>query len=138
MLKKEDFKWHEHRANNISTNPLTEWYCIVDVGNHARKYGIIPQYPEKDGITYPNEDPEYYVLFEASGNKATDEEKEEFHYKHAHFDDYLFGRESFIRVYKTMEEAKDQAYLQYKAIFGFVLAHITDDVEAATKEHISV
>lgn len=145
MLKKEDFSWKVHHANNIPTNPIDEYYCIIDVGAHARKYSIEEQFPlRENGCICPDEDsPEYYILFESTGAKATDEDKKKMFYKESEsecftatlFDGYVFSHNSFIRVFKTIEEAKEAAYEQYKAIYGFVLAHIIDDVEEATSKH---
>jgi hypothetical protein len=139
MLQKDDFIWKEHHENNIADNPLGEYYCIVDCGNYARKYSIVPQYPSKDGFCINmSEAPEYYILFEARGNKASDEERQKTFYEMCHFDDYVFEHESFIRVFKTLDEAKDRAYVQYRAIFGYVLPHIEKDVNSATKHHFVV
>lgn len=137
MLKKEDFSWRAHHANNIPTNPIDEYYCIIDVGAHARKYSIEEQFPlRENGCICPDEDsPEYYILFESTGAKATDEDKKKMFYKESEFDGYVFSHNSFIRVFKTIEEAKEAAYEQYRAIYGFVLAHIVDDVEEATNKH---
>lgn len=148
MLKQEDFKWKEHHSNNIPDNPIDEYYCIIDTGAHARKYSIQEQMAnateqcsplQENSYICPDEDePEYFILFESSGNKATDKDKENMFYKESSFDEYVFGHDTFIRVFKTMEEAKEQAYKQYKAIYGYVLAHIVDDVEEATSNHFCV
>lgn len=137
MLNIEDFIWKEHKANNISTNPLEEWYCIVDLGNgNAKKYSIKPQYPSKDGICINSDDkPEYYIFFESNGSLATEKDKKSFTYKSCNYDGYIFEMETFIRVFTSLEDAKNRAYYNYKAIFGYCLSHITDDVEKATKEH---
>lgn len=139
MLTEKDFVWKEHYSNNINTNPLDEYYCIVDCGNYARKYGIVPQYPSKDGVTVSlKDDPEYYILFESRGNKASDTDRNKLFYEMCNFDDYLFENPSFIRVFKTLDEAKKRAYVQYKTIFGYVLSHIEANTELATQHHFSV
>lgn len=139
MVKFEDFVWKEHKANNIKENPLEEWYCIVDTGNHARKYGVRPQYPLKDGIyTDFNTEPEYYILFESSGRKATEDDKRQWVYKSVNFDGYIFNDETFIRVFKNREEAEKRAYLGYTHVYGYSLSFIVDDIEQATNKHFVV
>ena len=139
MLKENDFIWKEHNANNIKQNPLDEWYCLVDTCICARKYSIVPQYPSDDGVLIkPNSDPEYYILFESTGKKASEEEQNEWYYKSSNFDGYLFNNKSFIRVFKTKEEAEKRAYYNYKMIYGYVLSHIEKDVEKATFNHFVV
>lgn len=139
MLDREDFIWKKHYENNINTNPLGEHYCIVDCGDYARKYSIVPQYPSDDGICVKmSEPPEYYILFESRGRKASDADKTKPLYEMYHFDDYLFENSSFIRVFKTLEEAKKRAYVQYKTIFGYVLSHIEPNTALATKHHFCV
>ena len=139
MLEKQDFIWKEHFANNIPTNPLEEYYCIIDCGNNARKYSIIPQYPSDDGISEKtSEKPECYVFFESIGRKATENDKKNFFYNYIQFDGYIFDKASFIRVYKTLDEAKERAYVQYKAIFQYVLSHIERNTDLATQHHFCV
>ena len=139
MLTEKDFIWKEHHENNISTNPLGEYYCIVDCGSYAKKYGIRPQYPSKDGVCVNlNQEPEFYILFETNGHKATERDRDGSFYEYCNFDDYLFERESFIRVFKTLDEAKKRAYVQYKTIFGYVLSHIEANTDLATQHHFSV
>ena len=139
MLTEQDFIWKEHHENNINTNPLGEYYCIVDCGDYARKYSIVPQYPSNDGITVRLiDDPEYYILFESRGKKATEADRGQVFYEMCNFDDYLFDNPSFIRVFTTIEAAKSRAYIQYKAIFGYVLSHIEQNVEIATQNHFCV
>jgi hypothetical protein len=138
MLQEKDFVWKEHYENNMNTNPLQEWCCIIDVGDTARKYSIVPQYPSKDGICVDHScDPEYYILMEAIGRKATDEDKNSFVYQYSNYDGYMFNTPSLVRVFTDMESAKKRAYVQYKAIFGFVLSHITD-IDNATKNHFVI
>jgi len=141
MLTEKDFIWKEHKANNIPTNPLEEYYCLIDLKDCVRKYSIVPQYPEIDTCCIDTKaDPELYILFEAVGDRATDEDKERysFIYESNNYDGCLFKKKSFVRAYKTMEEAKKRAYLQYRMIYGFALSHIVDDVEASTKDHICI
>ena len=139
MLTEKDFVWKEHHENNIDSNPLGEYYCIVDCGTYARKYSIVPQYPSKDGICVDrSQEPEYYILFETSGHKATKFDRESSFYQYCHFDDYMFERESFIRVFTTLEDAKKRAYTQYTHIFGYVLSHIENNTELATQHHFVV
>lgn len=139
MLTEKDFVWKEHYENNINTNPLGEYYCIIDCGNYAKKYGIVPQYPSKDGVSISLKDkPEYYVLFEANGRKATKADKNKMFYEMYNFDDYVFENTSFVRVFTTLEDAKSRAFFQYKMIFGYVLSHIEANTELATQHHFCV
>lgn len=126
-------------ANNLRENPLEEWYCIVDVGNSARKYGIKPQYPLKDGIyTDVNADPEYYILFESTGRKATENDKNKRFYKNVNFDGYIFDNETFIRVFKNKEDAQKKAYYGYTSVYGYAFSFICDNVQNATSKHFVV
>ena len=140
MLKENDFVWKERTTNNIPTNPFECFYCIVDVGDCARLFSIEPQYPlDKDGMTLSNDEPEFYILFENIAKKATTIDKDDFFYEESHYSGYIFsGNKGFVRAFKTLEEAKRQAFKQYSAIYGFVLSHIVDDVNIATKKHFVV
>ena len=139
MITEKDMEWHEHYENNIPTNPLGEYYCIIDVGESARKYGIAPQYPSSDGVIIDStKEPELFILFEAIGRKATDEDRKEIFYDSINYDDYVFENERFVRAFRTLEEAKKRAYVQYKAVYGYALSHVCEDVEEATKKHFVV
>lgn len=116
-MQEPEFNWKEHFTNNIPSNPLQEWYCIVDVGTHARKYSIEPQYPSTDGVCIdPTAEPELYIFFEATGRKATEEDRKGPFYNSIEYDGYVFEKPSFIRAFKTLEEAKVRAKVQYNAI----------------------
>ena len=129
LYNPEDMHWKEFHANNISSNPMEEYYCILDCGNYARKYSIVPQYPSQDGVCIDrNSEPEYYVLFEANGHKATDDDKQAIFYPQTNFSGYLFKTPSFIRVFKTLKEAKQRAHYQYVAIYGYVASHFDNNV----------
>jgi hypothetical protein len=139
MIKETDMKWHEHYENNIQTNPIGEYYCIVDLGERARKYGIAPQHPSIDGIVIDrNQDPELFILFESIGRKATDEDKQEIFYDSVNYDGYVFENERFVRAFRTLDEAKKRAYVQYRAVFGYALSHICPHVDDATNKHFVV
>lgn len=140
MLKIKDFNWTPHYANNIDSNPIEEYYCTIDVGNgHARKYSIQEQYPLIGHFQQDMSQPvQYYILLEAIGHPATDEDKQHIFYGYSNFDDYVFEKSSFIRVYTDLKTAQEGAYEQYKAIYGYVLSHMVDDVEAETQTHFCV
>lgn len=139
MLNLCDFIWKKHYENNMLTNPISCYYCIIDCGTHARRYSIMPQYPSSDGISENRTiDPEYYILFESTGHKATEVEKCQPFYEMCHYDDYLFSGESFIRVFTSLDDAKRRSYAQYKAIYGYALSHVVKDAEENTKHHFSV
>ena len=124
MLKENDFVWKEHNANNIKQNPLDEWYCIVDTCICARKYSIVPQYPSDDGVLIkPGSDPECYILFECTGKKASEEEQNEWYYKNSNFDGYLFNNKTFIRVFKTKEQAEKRAYYNCQLPTTYRITH---------------
>lgn len=139
MIEERDFIWKERKVNNIETNPLDCYYCIVDVGDCARIYSIMPQYPvDEQGLTILGE-PELYIFFEDIAYKSSNEDKKDFFYKNCNYDGYLInGNKCFIRAFKTLEEAKKRAYFQYKAIYGYALSYIVDDINDATKKHFVV
>jgi len=139
MLKEQDFIWKEHMTNNIPSNPLEEYYCLVDTGSCIRKYSIQPQYPEiRNGYVDHSKEPELYIFFEATGRKATDEEKKSMFYEYTNYDGCVFDHKTFIRAYISMIEAKQRAYFNYKAIYGYALSHIVDNVEDSTKDHVFI
>ena len=139
MLKEHELQWIERKTNNIETNPLDGYCCIIDTEDCARLYFIQPQYPEIEKYCInSNANPELYILFEATGHKATEEDKKHVFYDAINYKGYLFNNKTFIRAYKTLEEAKARAYINYKMIYGYVLAHIVDDVEGATSKHRSI
>ena len=139
MIKENEFIWKEHKSNNIDTNPLEEIYCIVDIGDSAKKYSIKYQMFEGDGFPMNSKDKaQYYILFETNGKKATTDDKKDWFYKSCHYDNYLFKNETFIKVFTSLEEAKKRAYQQYSHIYGGILKYIVDDVEDATKNHFVV
>ena len=136
LCKREDMHWKEWRANNIDSNPIEELYCILDCDTYARKYSIVPQYPSTDGVcVYRDQEPEYYILFEASGHKATEEEQQAIFYQQMNYSGYLFKTPSFIRVFKTLDDAKKRAYHQYTAVYGYVASHFDVDID---KSHFFV
>ena len=127
-MQEPNFEWKEHYTNNIPTNPLQEYYCIVDVGNHARKYSVEPQYPSDDGVCVNSAaEPELYIFFEAIGRKATEDDKKSPFYNSVEYDGYVFENPSFIRAYKTMEEAKARAEVQYNAVFKYAMSFVAPD-----------
>lgn len=129
LYNPEDMHWKEWHTNNIPSNPMGEYYCILDNGNYARKYSIVPQYPSEDGICVDcTKEPEYYILFESRGRRATIEDKKTMFYSQTNYDGYLFDQPSFIRVFKTLQEAKQRAHYQYVAIYGYVASHLDGDV----------
>lgn len=139
MIKESEFVWKEHKVNNIETNPLDEIYCIVDVGSCAKKYSI--KYQMEDGSRSANSSDEkakYYILFETHGQKATVQDKEDFFYKLSNVDGYVFGHETFIKVFEDLDEAKHQGYKQYSCIYGGVLHYFTENIDKATKDHFVV
>lgn len=138
MIKEKDLKWHIKRVNNIETNPIDSEYCIVDQGGGTgRMYRIQPMYPaDYTGLRNQKNGYKYFIFFECSVRKATDEEL--LKYKPIHYSCYLILSESLIQVYDTMEDAKKRAYEQYKHIYGYVLSHVVDDTEESTKCHFIV
>ena len=138
MVKKEDFIWKKHFVNNIETNPLEYYYCIIDTGKGARRYAIQPQYPsEKTGLILDTKNPEYYILFEDIGKKATEEERKNHLYQYNNLDGYIFDGKGLVRVFKTLEDAKERACVQYSAIYGYALNYI-GNTEEITQNHFVV
>lgn len=121
LLEEKDFEWKIKKINNIESNPIEYWYTTYYKGDSSRKYYIIPQYPSIDGITVDiNSEPELYVYFEATGCKLKDKEKE---WKYDSIGDgYKYGKGTFKRAFKTIEEAKYRAYMDYCHIYGYVMS----------------
>lgn len=121
LLEEKDFEWKIKKTNNIKTNPIEYWYTTYHDGDVSRKYYIVPQYTSIDGITInSNSEIELYVYFEARGYKLKDGEKE---CKYDSIGDgYKYEEGTFKRAFKTIEEAKHRAYMDYCGIYGYVRA----------------
>lgn len=129
LLGKKDFIWKEKKTNNIESNPLEYWYTTYDNGDVSRLYYIIPQYPSVDDMcvnTYEN--PELYIYFEAIGTVIAEGEVE---CKYSGIGNgYVYGKGSFKRAFKTIQEAKDRAYRDYKMVYGYAMSFIDDKGDA--------
>ena len=129
-------EWHERKVNGIETNPRDCFWAVGSVVKAPRLYTIVEQYPSKNGYTVEEgSEPELYVLFEAfssSGRRFSDtfeneREAEEWRYAEQ-FGDYLFkSRGSFVRAFKTLDEAKARAEVQIKAIQNIVDLYFSED-----------
>lgn len=111
MLKEKDFAWHAKRANNIETNPVEYLYCIVNLGGNTGKlYAIKAQYPADSNGLITSKNPEYYILFETSCSKTL-------RMSPWNFGEYEPNPLHFVRVFKTLEEAKSRAFVQYSHVY---------------------
>lgn len=139
MLKEANFKWHTWHVGGISTNPIDFWYCIVDYGNgEGKMYVVEPHYAQDPNGVIISDDYKYFVFCVCNVKRTAPEEATKsfrFFIKHS---GYVMTSKHFIAIFDTMEDAKKRAYTQYRHLFGYVMAHIVDDVDAATKKHFVV
>lgn len=112
MITEKDFIWHIKKANNIETNPKECEFCIINtLGDEGKIFVIKEQFPADERGLILSDIPEYYILFESSCMKTN--KKESWNYG-----DYKIGSLHFIRVFKTLEEAKKRAFVQYSHIYN--------------------
>ena len=138
MLKETNFKWHTWHAGGLPRNPIDFWYCIVDYGDgEGKMYVVEPHYAQdSNGMIDCAAGYKYFVFFDCNVKLATPEDaKASFRCRYS---GYVMTSKGFIAVFDTMEDAKKRAYTQYRHLFGYVMAHIVDDVDATTKKHFVV
>lgn len=123
ILKKEDLKWKVKNSNNIKGNSLEYWYTTYHNGDSSRKYYIIPQYRMlENGCVDIHSEPELYIYFEALGRKLEDGEED---CKYSGIGDgYVYEKGTFKRAYRTIEEAKERAYEDYRHIYSYVMSFV--------------
>lgn len=123
--------WKERKVNDIESNPLECWYAVGQVGTSTRLYTIQPQYPVKEGyITVSDSEPELYILFETLDGKhisVTRVPEEGYSWLGQRiWDDYTFDQApSFVRAFKTLDEAKARAEIQRKAIANIIAQYLS-------------
>lgn len=139
MLNESDFRWHIRRANNIPSNPVDCEYCIVHHGNGTGKmYVVQPQYAQTpEGLVKSSEGYKYFVFFDCNVQLASAEGGDPFP-SWSTYSGYAVTSKSFIAIFDNVEDAKKRAYTQYAHSFGYVLPHIVDDIDAATRNHFVV
>ena len=137
-LTLEDLVWKELHPNNMKSNPLEGYYCLIlhkdESGRvSGRKYTITFQYKEiEPGLTSMNSEIEAYILHEKSyinivGPLEHPEPNNDIRWSNdgITFDDYeVNDTGSFIRAFWNIEDAKKRALIQYKAIYGYAMSHI--------------
>lgn len=118
IFKEEDFVWKEKRINNRETNPIEYWYTAYYIGDSAKKYYIVPQFPLVNGSTKTdlNSEPELYIFFKSIGRKLRKDEKE--NRCRSIGDGFVYSKGTFKRACKTLDEAKSMAYRDYLMIHG--------------------
>lgn len=140
----EDMIWKPIYPNNMRGNGLDGYYCLMlHKGNDGkvsgRKYSIVFQNEEVEkgtGFVDPNKI-NAYILFEkvycevvgpldypeAQEDYAPDLWKSENTLNSADMND----KGSFVYAYDNIEDAKKRAMCQYKAIYGYVLSHMSEE-----------
>ena len=131
-------EWHTKQVNDIETNPLDCYWALGKVfkNDNPRLYTIIEQFPsDENGLVKVNAKPELYILFESLGHcgqhfSTTIENEKDFdEWKYAErFGDYFFkSRGTFVKACRTLEEAKQRAEFQLKAIRDIIDVYFPND-----------
>lgn len=147
-LSINDLTWKPIYPNNMKTNGLDGYYCLLLHKNEngtygARKYSIKFQHKELEAGT-GHVDPniiEMYVLFEKCYPKIVGK----LSYPDAsecgtpkdlwcNNDNALNSADindcgEFVRAYTNIEDAKMRALTQYKSIYAYAMSHLIDDAE---------
>lgn len=119
LLKENDFVWKIKKINNIKSNPIEYIYTTYNNNNTARKYYIVPQYSLIDEkYNDLNSEPELYIYFESTGLRLKD--GEEYCKYSSIMDVYKYEKGTFKRAFKSIEEAKHRAYIDYYMIYCYV------------------
>lgn len=117
MILEKDFVWHIKKENNISVNPIQAEYCIIDFGYEDGKgklYSIERQYPQDEHGLKLSDEPELYILYESSCKKTNIS-------SYSTYGEYELLNKHLVRVFKTLEEAKKRAFVQYSHIYHYVM-----------------
>lgn len=140
----DDLVWKPVYPNNMKGNGLDGYYCLMLYKDKegkvsGRKYSIIFQHEEVEkgtGLIDSNKI-NGYILFE----KVYREIIGDLDYPEAQ-EDYapdlwkstntlsssdMNDKGSFVYAYDNIEDAKNRALCQYKAIYGYVLSHMIED-----------
>jgi hypothetical protein len=105
-LKPEDMEWKPLYPNNMPGNGLMGYAARLELpdGSGSRYYTIRLQYKE-DERGCMLEEVELYVLFERTHS----------------------GADSFVRAFRTLDEAKARAVLQFQMVYGYAMSYLADD-----------
>lgn len=131
-LTAEDLDWRPYYPNNMPQNGQEGWYCVIQDGDHARKYTIKFQYPLVDGASRPDLGVDRYILFQKlyhglEGPLEYPGPAPDFDIFHSPCDINSFG--DFVYAHKTLEDAKRQVVWQWQAVFGYALSHLLEPEE---------
>ena len=107
MLKENDFKWLTRRANNIPTNPVDCYYCIVDTGDGTGKmYVVKPLHAQNtDGMVKEKQGYKYFVFLDCSVQRVPTDQRN-FPYSMSLYSGYRMVSETLVSVFDTIEDAK--------------------------------
>lgn len=138
MLKETDFKWLVRHMNNIPENPLDCEYCIVDCGDGTgKRYVVRPLHAQNTNGVIQLGQYKYFVFLDCRVRLAKAKERS-YPDSMSLCAGYRKTDETLIAVFDTMEDAKKRAYTQYAHHFGYILRHIVDNIEEATRNHFVV
>lgn len=131
-LTADQLDWKPYYPNNMPQNGQEGWYCIIQNGDHARKYTITFQYPVVDDISRPDLGVDRYILFEKlyhdlEGPLEYPEPTPDFDILYSGCDINSFGK--FVYAHKTLDDAKRSAVSQWQAVFGYALSHLLENEE---------
>ena len=129
------FEWNVKFINNIESNGLECWYTVQKLNASFKLYKIVPQFPaDERGLITDSKTPEYYILFEGRAKKYEDRNAlTDF----SNYGDFIEdGHSSFIRVFKTLDEAKRRAVLQYDVIAAISKTYFPLNVPFSLKMNI--
>lgn len=141
-IKLEDLNWKPIHPNNLESNPIEGYYCIIlhklnDNTISGRKYSILFQHEEISMGLIDRSKIERYNLFEKSyssveGNLDYDAPRKMFtntfwNDDRTFSDNDINSYGSFVRSYDNIEDAKARALGQYKAVYGYALSFIEEE-----------
>ncbi len=135
-LTADRLTWKPYFPNNMLQNGQEGWYCVLQKGDHARKYTITFQYPlDEEGLSRPDWGIDRYILFEKlyfdlKGPLTYPEPHEDDSWEMLTAADDLNDFGGFVYAHRTLEDAKKRALRQWQAVFGYALSHLIEDGEA--------
>lgn len=164
MLEKKDFIWKVSKINNIRTNPIDEYFCIIrdKTSDFAKKYSITFHYPilkDENGLYYRKgtyntleeciSHARYFVVNEVRGRKMTlielelaremysDDEytKDYYEGEYGAYSGYEFENKGEGIILETFEDAIDYLYtMNFNFHIRYVNAFINENEEEYNKE----
>ena len=139
MVKKEDLVWHIKRVNNIETNPIESYYCIIATSeNEGRMFHIQPFHEIGENGRAIGREPKYFLFSQCGVQKATEEEKEHWTYQGNLHSGYLITHRTVTAIYEDLEKAKGNSYRYYEFVYGYAMSHVVDDTEETSQNHYVV